>query len=62
MVHMRIIYLGAPDTSSHLILLPGIVILNASRTVIVLAKIVEVATVKAMAKVIGCRIQMTVVG
>ena len=55
-------YLGDPDTSSHLILLLGIVILNARRTVIVLAKIVEVATVNTMANVVCCRIQMTIVG
>ena len=55
-------YLGAPDTSSHLILLPGTVILNASTTVIVLAKIVEAATVNEMANVLCCRTQMTIVG
>jgi hypothetical protein len=61
MVHIRMMYLSAPATSSHLIL-PGTVTLKDSTRVIVLAKIVEAATVKAMAKVVCCRIQMTVVG
>ena len=62
MVHTKMMYLGAPDTSSHLILLPGAVILNASITVIVLAKTVEAAAVNAMANVVCCSIQMTIVG
>ena len=54
--------MGAPDTRKFLNLLPGSVTLKARTTVIVLARIVETATVNTIANVICCKTQVALLG
>lgn len=53
---------GAPDSNHCLIFLPGFVNLNARTTVMVLAKMVETATVNRTPNVNYWRMQVAVLG
>jgi hypothetical protein len=61
-VQMGMTEFTAPDTSNHLIVLPGFIILKDRITVIVLAKTVETATVNTSPNVICWSIHVTVLG
>ena len=52
----------ASESSSHCIVFPGRVILNASIIVVVFAKTVEGATVNRVANVVCCRMQLAILG
>ena len=54
--------LEAPESSKHLIVLPGFMALNARNTVMVLARTVETATVNLRPNVTCWRTQVTVLG
>ena len=56
------IKLGAPGSNHCLIFLPGVVTLKARTTVMVLAKMVEIATVNMTPNVICWRMQVAVLG
>lgn len=57
MRHIRIVHLSVPETNNCLSLLPGIMILKARTTVMVVDNIVNIA-----ANVVFCRMQIDMLG
>lgn len=57
---MGMMNFGAPDLHNPLILLPGVVILKARTTVMILAKTVDTNTINTSTNAISCRMQMAV--